>query len=144
MELKEGSRIFMDTAPIIYFIEENPVYKGTISGVFTKVGEGKIEIFTSIITLIEVLTKPYKLGKVNIAKTYKDFFYNSKGFTVVALNPDIADLAARIRAQFGFKLPDAIQLAIFESINCDFFYTNDIQLKRYNDKKVVVLSDLLQ
>jgi predicted nucleic acid-binding protein len=120
MELKKGLKLFVDTSPIIYFIEEHPVYINEVSDIFTRTAEGTVQVVTSVITLIEVLTKPYKLGQNDIVRTYKDFFFNSRGFSVMSINTDIAKLTARIRAEFGFKLPDALQLAIFEHTDCDF------------------------
>ncbi|MEN6325892.1 MAG: PIN domain-containing protein [Syntrophomonas sp.] len=139
MELNKDLRLFVDTAPIIYFIEEHPIYSHEVSDIFNRTATGNIQVLTSVITLIEVLTKPYKLGHMDIVSIYKDFFYNSKGFSVIDINTDIAELTARIRAEFGFKLPDAVQLAIFEHSGCDYFVTNDKQLKRYDINRVHVL-----
>jgi len=36
MELKKGLRLFVDTAPIIYFIEEHPVYSDEVSNIFDR------------------------------------------------------------------------------------------------------------
>lgn len=80
------------------------------------------------------------MGQNDIVNIYKDFFYNSKGFNLVSISPDISELSARIRADFGFKLPDAIQLAVFEYTRCNLFVTNDEQLKRYDSNRVYLLS----
>ncbi len=141
MELKDGSQVFVDTAPIIYFIEENSVYGTIVGNIFKKVTEGSIEVFTSVISVIEVLTKPYKMGKIGLVKAYKGFFYQSKGFSVVNINPNIAELTSKIRAKYGFRTPDAIQLAVYEYIKSDLFITNDAQLKKYDENRVVVLSE---
>lgn len=141
MELEKGLRFFVDTAPIIYFIEEHPIYSNKISELFDKTAEGHIQIITSVITFIEVLTKPLKLGYTDIVGIYENFFHNSKGFTVMDINTDVAKLTAKIRAEFGFKLPDAIQLAIFEYSGCDYFITNDKQLKRYDGSRVYYLGE---
>ncbi|TYQ15369.1 UNVERIFIED_CONTAM: putative nucleic acid-binding protein [Acetivibrio alkalicellulosi] len=142
MALNLGSKVFIDTAPIIYFIEEHPLFSSFPTTLFEKMENDKIEVVTSTLTLTEVLTMPYKLERTDIAEIYKDFFFNSKGFTIWDLTADISEIAAKIRAEFGFKTPDAIQLATFQYLNCDFFVTNDIQLKRYNKNAVIVLSDL--
>jgi len=83
MELKDGSSVFIDTAPIIYFIEENPSYSPIVSNLFGKATEGSIEVYTSVISVIEVLTKPYKMSRTELVKSYKDFLYQSKGLSVV-------------------------------------------------------------
>lgn len=59
----------------------------------------------------------------------------------MGINTDIADLTVRIRSKFGFKLPDALQLAIFEHNSCDFFITNDKQLKIYDVSRIYILGE---
>lgn len=141
MELKKGLRLFIDTAPIIYFIEEHPVYINEVSDLFARTADGTVQVITSVITLIEVLAKPYKLGQNDIVDIYKDFFSNSKGFSVMDIDSEIAELTAKIRAEFGFKVPDALQLAIFEHNDCDYFITNDKQLKCYDKTRVYILGE---
>ncbi|MDD3880215.1 MAG: PIN domain-containing protein [Syntrophomonas sp.] len=141
MDLDRDLRLFVDTAPVIYLIEEHPVYSPEVSDIFDRTAKGDIQVLTSVITLIEVLTKPYKLGHMDIVNIYRDFFYNSKGFSLVDINNDIAELTEKIRAEFGFRLPDAVQLAIFEYNGCDYFVTNDKQLKRYDNNRVYILRE---
>lgn len=141
MELKKGLKLFIDTAPIIYFIEEHPVYVNEVSNIFERTADGTVQVITSVITYIEVLAKPYKLGQNDIVDIYKDFFSNSKGFSVMGIDSKIAELTAKIRAEFGFKVPDALQLALFEHNNCNYFITNDKQLKNYNKTKVYILGE---
>jgi predicted nucleic acid-binding protein len=141
MELKKGLKLFVDTAPIIYFIEEHPVYINEVSDIFDRTADGTVQVVTSVITLIEVLAKPYKLGQNTLVGVYKDFFSNSKGFSVMSVDSSIAELTAKIRAEFGFKVPDALQLAIFEHNDCDFFVTNDKQLKIYDNNRIHILDE---
>lgn len=139
MELKKGLKLFIDTAPIIYFIEEHPDYINEVSDIFERTADGTVQVITSVISLIEVLSKPYKLGQNDIADIYKDFFAKSKGFSVMGIDSGIAELTAKIRAEFGFKIPDALQLALFEHNDCDYFITNDKQLKSYDKTRVYIL-----
>jgi predicted nucleic acid-binding protein len=141
MELNKGLKLFIDTAPIIYFIEEHPVYINEVSNIFDRTADGTVQVITSVITLVEVLAKPYKLGQNDIVDIYKDFFSNSKGFSVMGIDSGVAELTAKIRAEFGFKVPDALQLALFEHNDCDYFITNDKQLKNYDNTKIYILGE---
>ena len=143
MELKEGCKVFVDTAPIIYFIEDHPYFGSIAAEMFAMMSKGHIEVTTSVLTFVEVLTMPYKTGRMDIVGTYKEFFYNSRGFSVSNINADVAILAAKIRGRYGFKTPDALQLAAFEDLACDIFITNDVQLKKYNESKVIILSEMV-
>jgi hypothetical protein len=56
--LKNAKAIAQDTAPFIYFIEENPTYINIVEPLFQEISRGNLRAFTSHITLIEVLIKP--------------------------------------------------------------------------------------
>jgi predicted nucleic acid-binding protein len=43
------------------------------------------------------------------------------------------DRATKIRADHGFRTPDAIHLAAAVISNCDAFLTNDLRLERFPD-----------
>ena len=58
------------------------------------------------------------------------------------INADIAKNAAKNRAKYGFKTPDAIQLASALQSGSDFFITNDNQLNKFKELKVVLVDQL--
>ena len=62
-ELGVGS-VAVDTAIFIYFIEENPRFLPAILPLFKQVDQGKRELITSALTLLEVLVVPYRAGNV--------------------------------------------------------------------------------
>ncbi len=49
-----GESVFVDTAPFIYFIEQNKTYGSIVSPPFESADRGQIELVTSVITLLEV------------------------------------------------------------------------------------------
>jgi predicted nucleic acid-binding protein len=62
-------RLAVDTAPIIYFIEENPKYLTLMDEVFERIATGSLTAITSAITLTEVLTHPLRLGNEELRKS---------------------------------------------------------------------------
>jgi predicted nucleic acid-binding protein len=56
----------------------------------------------------------------------------------------MADIAAEMRASYGFRTPDALQLACGIAAGCDAFLTNDHTLRRVTEIPVLVLDDLLE
>jgi len=56
--LKDIGTVAIDTAPFIYYIEEHNDYIEAIAPLFDLISQGRITAYTSLITLIEVLTKP--------------------------------------------------------------------------------------
>ena len=49
--LQGVSRLFLDTAPVIYHLEGNPAYLAVVSQIFTEIDAGAITAVTSPITL---------------------------------------------------------------------------------------------
>lgn len=54
----------------------------------------------------------------------------------------IAENAARLRAKYNLRTPDALHVATALQTNCNAFLTNDLGLKRVNEIVVLVLDDL--
>lgn len=137
-----GKKVFLDTAPIIYFIEENPAYITRLEKLFNANTEGVFIFSTSVITLIEVLIHPLKNDETGLSEQYSNILCYSPSIEMLDINADIAKNAAKIRAKYGFKTPDAIQLASALQSGSDFFITNDNQLNKFKELKVVLVDQL--
>ena len=140
--LSGHTRIMVDTAPIIYFIEENKRFKDITEGIFSRGPKSQLFLFSSVITLIEVLTYPLKKGNTEIARKYEDFLVHSQDFTLFQIDSIISKKAAELRARYGIKTPDAIQLAVACENNGSLFITNDKELKKIEEIEILVLDDL--
>ena len=53
-----GGAVGVDTAVFIYFIEEHPQFLPLVEPLFREVNEGRKELVTSALTLLEVLVVP--------------------------------------------------------------------------------------
>lgn len=140
--LQGVSRLGLDTAPLIYFVEQNPAYLPVVRQVFQQVDNGSIAGFTGMISLAEVLVLPKELNNVPLETAYRTVLFNSRNFTVVPIDAEIADRAADLRSRYKLKLPDALQSAAALETNCEAFLTNDIGLRSVTDLRVLVLDDL--
>lgn len=85
-----GKKILIDTAPLIYFIEENPNYIGIIDNILNEVSKGSIELLTSPITLMEVLVKPLREGDLLLFNEYRRILVNSKDLKIIPIDHEIA------------------------------------------------------
>ena len=97
--MTEFKRVFVDTAPIIYYLENSALYVDLIKKFFTKCLEENIQIVTSAITIEEYLVLPYVSGKVELADNFKRFieYMNIK---VVDIDSNIAEQGAKIRGKY--------------------------------------------
>jgi predicted nucleic acid-binding protein len=69
--------IGLDTAPLIYFIEENPTYLQTVKLFFEAMDRGEFTVVTSMVTLLEVLVHPLRRNNTALATEYRDILLNS-------------------------------------------------------------------
>ena len=133
-----------DTAPIIYFIEEHEVFGEIADEIFKMIKDDfSYHSFSSVITITEVLTQPLRRSRRDIYEKYRRFLLNSSNFVIYPIDPIVAEKAAELRAKYGIKTPDAIQLAVGIENNGTLFITNDNDLKRVDEINVQVLKEYL-
>lgn len=137
-----GKVIGLDTAPLIYYLERNPVYVDILRPCFQAVDRGEISIVTSVITLTETLVHPLRSGNKDLADRYRDILFHTKGLTTLSLSPDIAEEAALLRALHNVRTPDAIQMATAIKAGAPFFLTNDVRLPSSPRLQVLTLNNL--
>lgn len=143
-DISNHRRIMLDSAPVIYFIEENSIYGAIADEIFLIIKENSyIHAFSSAVTLVEVLTQPFRQSDNELVKTYRKFLLESVNFTIYSLDPEIAELAAKLRADYGIRTPDAIQLATGIKNSGSLFITNDKRLKKIKEIEIMVLDDYL-
>jgi predicted nucleic acid-binding protein len=122
-----GKTIGLDTAPLIYFIEENPTYLETVRIFFEAMEKGGFMVVTSTVTLLEVLVHPLRNNNRDLATEYRDILLGSK-LTTLEVSSTIAEQAAQLRADYNLRTPDAIQISAAITAGASHFLTNDIRL----------------
>jgi len=133
--------IFLDTAPVIYFVEKNPSFAPIVQPIFDKLDSGDLKAVISPITLAECLVLPYKLGKHNLAHVFISLLVNSQRVLFCPVDETTADKAADLRARYDLTLLDAIQIATAIQAGCDSFLTNDFDLKRVTEIPILIISE---
>ena len=135
--------VFLDTAPLIYYIEENNQYSPLLDKLFLANSKGKFLFQTSVITLLEVLVHPMRHNENHLVEQYQNILCNSPTINIFELNIEIAKRAAVFRAKYGLKTPDSIQVATAIYASAEFFLTNDIRLKAVKEIETLVLDELI-
>lgn len=138
----EFNRVFIDTAPFIYYLENNKLYFDKMLRFFTKCNDNGIEIVTSTITVEEYLVYPYSNKKIELVENF-DKFILYMNIKVVPIDEEIAKEGAKIRAKYkDFKAMDALQIATALKSDCDVFFTNDKQLRQEKELPCITMDDL--
>jgi predicted nucleic acid-binding protein len=140
-QLKTARYVFLDTAPVIYYVENHPSFKPIVQPLFEGLDNGDLTAVVSPITLAECLVIPYKLGKPDVAKIFTDLLVNSPSVIFSPLDDITANLAAELRARYNLSLADAFQIAVALQNHCDAFMTNDIEMKRVTEIPILIISE---
>lgn len=124
-----AKRVYIDTNCFIYFLEQHPHFSTVVRPIFEQAMQGQYQLITSQLTLAELLVRPYQLGRVDIALTYRDFLTDAELMQLVPISLGILDKAAATRATYKTALADAIHIATALAQHCDVFVTNDRKMK---------------
>lgn len=120
-------RVYLDAAPVFYSVETVEPYATRVEGWFSQSG---VEFVASDLTRLECRVKPLRDGAADLLVEF-DLFFEAAVGEVVPLSKAVIDLATEIRAEYGFRTPDAIHLAAALTARCDVFLTNDHRLDRF-------------
>lgn len=138
-KLKPYPVIGLDTAIFIYHFEGNPAYLPLTRELLSSIESGERKGVTSAITLMEIIVKPLALGQIDVARKYEALLANFPNLEIIDLDRDVIRLAARLRAEYRIRPPDALQAAACLQHGAQAFITNDDLLKRLQDKIVVLV-----
>jgi predicted nucleic acid-binding protein len=132
--LKDGSRIAVDSAPLIYFLEDHRILAARFVPLFEAEAAGNIEIAVSAIAVAEVLAGPLKTGNEALASRYRRAM---DAWQIVPVDAELATMAARLRAAYGLRLADAIHAATAISTGCVALVTHDRDFARLKGLRVI-------
>lgn len=137
--IKKLKLVSLDSNIFIYLFEENPQFIKNCRLIFNSLDQGRLKAITSVISIIEALSYP---ATPPVLKGIQEGFKNMSNLTTLDVGLNIGIEAARIRREYGVRLPDAIQLATAKLSRVKAFITNDQRLKIYKKLKVILLSEL--
>jgi predicted nucleic acid-binding protein len=133
-DLPAGALLLVDSAPIIYVLEDHPKLASRFTPLFEAHAAGRLRFAITTITIAEVLTGPMKAGDDALARRYRAIL---ESWRVVALDVDIAENAARLRASLRLGLADAVQAASALAINAVALVTHDRDFSRVRSLRLV-------
>ncbi len=137
--MTDYSKVFLDTAPIIYFLDNDIHYGNRAKLIFEEILGREKEMITSTVTCEEYLVYPYKTHNEEKADAFFDFVTDCN-ISLCVIDVETARKAARIRAEYkDFKSMDALQLASAYVQGCDLFLTNDKQLRQFKEMRCITM-----
>lgn len=125
------ANIFWDTNLFIYLIEDSPQFGESVDALRRRILHRNDRLFTSALTIGEVLVKPLAMGHTSLAERYRALL-SPPQVTIAPFDLGAAEAYATIRQDRSIEPADAIQLACAAAADIDLFITNDSRLSRKN------------
>ena len=92
----QGQIVGLDTAPLIYFIEQNETYLEFVRAFFQNMSQGEFQVVTSTLTLTEVLVHPLRSGNIELAEQYHDIVLDQENLSQPSFAPDCSPKSKRV------------------------------------------------
>lgn len=140
--LRASRRLYIETAPLIYYVEVNSDYIDRMDAVISAIETGQPAAFSSVLTLTEVLVHPLRQNNDALKQRYRDILVNNSDLQLTPITAHAAETAAGLRARYNLRTPDALHVASAIESGCDHFLTNDVGIKRVTGITVLVLDEL--
>lgn len=134
------ARVFWDTNLFIYIVEGGPL-ADVVAALLKRMVERGDKLYTSALTLGEMLVKPSETGRRDLEQQYLDLF-RPPDLIVVPFDVRTAPYYARLRRDRTIRAADAIQLACAAAAEIDLFITNDDRLSRRTIPEIKFVSSL--
>jgi predicted nucleic acid-binding protein len=93
--------------------------------------------------MAELLERPYRDNHQHLVNQFYGLLTTYPHLEWIAPDLEIADLAARFRAQHRMRMPNALHAATAAARQATAFVTNDVIFKRVEAFETVVLDELL-
>jgi predicted nucleic acid-binding protein len=133
-DLPERALLLIDSAPIIYVLEDNPQFGPRFAPLFAAHAAGRLRFAVTTITVAEVLVGPLRAGDDALAQRYRVIL---ESWRPIALDLEIAASAARLRASLRLGLADAVQAASALAINAAALVTHDRDFSRLRSLRII-------
>jgi predicted nucleic acid-binding protein len=130
--------VYLDSVIVIYAIEGAGPFQARARARLATLAAAGDQAAVSDLTRLECRVKPPRLGDAPLLADYETFFA-APDLVWLPLASSVYERAARIRANYGFKLGDSLHLAAAVEHGCGRFSTNDTRLGGFPDLIVEIL-----
>ncbi len=141
--LRRHRRVALDTSIFVYHVQANLRYLPATDQIFAWLEQQSSNAVTSCISMTELLVQPIREGDEQLVGEFFFLLTRYPHLEWVPTTVPIAALAARFRATYRFRTPDALQSATAVYSKATGLITNDASFRRLTEVKVLVLDDLL-
>ncbi len=136
--IANGKTVLLDTVVLIYFLENNPKFGRAARNQLERIESGSINGIISTLLFTELLVRPFSINDQQAVSGVVTRLSNFHNLTICDVDRQTGITAARLRAKFAIRTPDAIHAATALESGADGILTNDRQLRRLEEENLSV------
>jgi predicted nucleic acid-binding protein len=139
---RHASRLYLDSNALIYFVERADASQAKIGDAIAWAVRAGAPIVISEVGVAECLYGAYKLQSAALEARYVEIFDEITLFEIAPVDGERLRAAAKLGAQKGLKLVDALHFLAALENQCDVFITNDARFRSSHGVEVVQVERL--
>lgn len=140
--IPSSGSVYVDAQIIIYSVEKSPIYLEVLSPLWQTSRNSPLQIITSELSMLEIMTGPIKNDNQQLIETYEELLTGTE-ICLIPIDMDILMEAARLRAKTSLRTPDAIHAATALISSCETLITNDLAFRSLHSMNVQILKDIV-
>jgi predicted nucleic acid-binding protein len=124
----------------IYHFENHEQLGPPAAAVLRGAEDGQHRLVTSELTLLEILVIPKRLGLQALCQKYRELLDSFPNLSLHPIDREILETASDLRARYGLRTPDALQIATSIQSKAEGFISHDQRLKAVQEIPILPLS----
>jgi predicted nucleic acid-binding protein len=144
LKLPASGPVYLDANGFIYSAERIEPYAGLLQPLWEAAQEGRLEIVSSELVILETLVKPLRERDDTLQALFRELLFNAREVCLIPATTAIWEKAAQLRASLGLKTPDAVHAASALVAESKLLVTNDPHFQRVEELPVLLLSQFLE
>ncbi|MBN1915754.1 PIN domain-containing protein [Candidatus Dojkabacteria bacterium] len=143
-KLATMKKLYADSYFWICAFEGSPYYKRIVHDLLKYCLKKNILLTTSFLSFTECLVLPIRDGNRKLKTDYIEFLTELRIINPIPVDPIISIKAAELRAKYNIMTPDCIHLSTGIQSDCDYFISNDLNLKKVEEIQTIGIKDLVK
>ena len=132
----------VDSMLFVYHFEGNEEFGPAAGRLLHAAEAGRCRVVSSVLARMEVMVVPKRHRQEELCRLYRDFFESFPNLSVEPVGPEVAEIAADLRATLQIRTPDALHLATAIHAGAEAFVSEDRRLRGIAGIRVVGLREV--
>lgn len=138
-ELRKLRKVGLDTSLLIYHLEDIEPYADLTEIIFASIAEGSLRAVLSTISVTELLVQPFAKRQQDRITTFEQFLLSLPNTDLIPPSYSVTKEAARLRAKYMIRTPDALLISTALGEKAEAFLTNDSRLRGLKGEGITIL-----